>query len=272
MKRGRIMNGLSLSFRDLANHLFPGIIISFPIFYILTTETGLKSDLNTAMIFAFLIISYIIGFSVDSISKINRWANKAIRRSRGDPLKDIFLREGMDHEIIDPNTFERVALQIVQKRFGKNLLQNEHRLAILHYMLREIESKSNFLANFISRISALENMCRNLGLACILNAIIIVIYTIYSGKFVIFNFVLFFLFAGILLLMARDANRDWFGKVVVRGFVAVNTENFPLAGSFTKEAFSGDGPIPGSPLPAANPAISNPPKAGGDSTPPPSES
>jgi len=161
------MNGITWSFRDLANHLFPGIIISFPIFYIINAEMDINYDAGAAVIFAFLILSYIIGFSVDSVSKINRWANKAIRLFRADPLKKVFKRYNVCEEINDPETFEGIALQLIQKRFGGSLLENEYRTAIIYYMLREIESKNSFLANFISRISALENMCRNIGLACL---------------------------------------------------------------------------------------------------------
>jgi len=228
-------------------------------------------DAGAAVIFAFLILSYIIGFSVDSVSKINRWANKAIRLFRADPLKKVFKRYNLCEEINDPETFEGIALQLIQKRFGGSLLENEYRTAIIYYMLREIESKNSFLANFISRISALENMCRNIGLACLINFLIISAYTIYLDKVTIAILALFFLIAGILLLIARDDNRDWFGKVVVRGFVAVNSESFPLTGFPDAELSGTGGRLSGSPAPADNPMMSNPLHTGGDDKSPPSD-
>ncbi|MGY6643910.1 MAG: hypothetical protein ACXIVD_01715 [Salinarimonas sp.] len=348
------MNGISWSFRDLANHLFPGIIISFPIFYIVNAEIDITYDVGAAVIFAFLILSYIIGFSVDSISKINRWANKAIRLFRVDPLRNVFVKYDLRKEISDPKTFEGIALQLIQKKFGRTLLKNEYRLAIIYYMLREIESKNAFLANFISRISALENMCRNIGLACLINFLIIYTYTIYLdivsiilislflltaiislfvsrndyrnwlrsvvkkqiaagnsyrsllltlisminviegmrrnisiachiaflfliactiflGKIIGVILPLFFLISGILLLIARDDNRDWFGKVVIRGFVAVNSESFPLTGFPDAELSEAGGSISGSTPPVENSMISSQLQAGGDDKSPPSD-
>lgn len=349
------MNGISWSFRDLANHLFPGIIISFPVFYIFREEMGINYETGSIVIFVFLVVSYIVGFTVDSVSKINRWANKAIRLFRADPLKRVFMNYDLRKEIKDPRTFEGIALHLIQKKFGGSLLKNEYKIAIIYYMLREIESRNSFLANFISRISALENMCRNVGFACLIKFLIISTYTMYLEKiniillpiFFINTFVfiivarefyinllkrfllqvliafkskklilkttisfmnkmkilrksirvtcififtvliifvfylgkviyvfapLFFLAAGILLLIARDDNRDWFGKVVVRGFVAVNSDNFPLASLSDADPSGLGGPNPSSTPPATEPMISGPRQAGGDDKSPPSVS
>ena len=72
-----------------------------------------------------------------------------------------------------PDTFLLIAFDIIKRRFGKDLLEKENKLAIIYYMRREIEAKSDFLGNLISTINTLERMGKNIGVSCILNFIVL---------------------------------------------------------------------------------------------------
>ncbi|KPQ10608.1 MAG: putative membrane protein (DUF2207) [Saliniramus fredricksonii] len=267
------MNGITWSFKELASHLFPGIVILLPILYIYYLETNINIgiNINAATISLFLLTSYIIGFFMDSILSIDGKFDKYVRKLQYDPLQRMFYRNPIQFDK-KPDTFLLIAFDIIKRRFGKDLLEKENKLAIIYYMRREIEAKSDFLGNLISTINTLERMGKNIGVSCILNFIVLFMYGQYkliNESIIVFQFI--FLFSGIALVIARDRTRNWFGRVVVRGFVAVNSEHFPLTGFPGAEPSGSDGPIPGSAPPAASQAKTNPPQAGGDNTPPPSE-
>ena len=215
------MNGINWGFRDLTTHLFPGLIVCAVLAFIGWNEGLMRFDNPAFVIFAFLIISYVIGFFVDSIAKIRRWADRLIRFFKKDPLDIIFKSKNKNGKNFG---FNILAYKLIESKIGREFVELEEDRSLLHYMSCEIASKSSNLALMISRVSALENMCRNLSFCSLISALILAVYFLFSEiGFLLFGSLLFAVMS-VLLILAQDAQRSWFSRVVIVSYVSINSD------------------------------------------------
>ena len=214
------MNGITWNFRDLTIHLFPGTLVTIVIFYILNDASILVIEETAIFVFYFLIISYLVGFTVDATTVVSNFSNKIIRKIMKDPLSGLFVKAKEEKRF----GFNELSFAIIQHKFGAELVKAETSASLIYYMVRKIEFKNETLANFISRISSLENMCKNISYSLFINVIILFFYFVTNfDRNLIFAMFVSFVFAAVMIV-ARDRKRNWFGRVVTRSFIAINQD------------------------------------------------
>jgi len=219
------MRGLSFGFRDYAIHLFPGCLMISACLYLFFDFEWLDKDLAPLLAILFIFGGYIVGFFMDTIAAIlinlPRLKKLYWLISGGDCLDDYFKGVVLNGE---PKNLKDHAAQILKRRYGERFVRSERFASLMYLMMRDIETKNDTSAAFLSRINALENMAINMGFACFWGTLILCLNAILNPAQAVSSLAIATcgLGMGALLLRRRMRYRSWLAKSVLRVFVSLD--------------------------------------------------
>ncbi|MEP1961758.1 hypothetical protein [Tateyamaria sp.] len=222
------MRGLSFGFRDYAIHLFPGCLMISASLFLFFDFDWLDKDLAPLLAILFIFGGYIVGFFMDSIAAILMGVPKFKKfywwLSGGDCLDDFFKGVILNGE---PKNLKDHAAQILKRRYSERFVRSERFASLMYLMMRDIETRSDTSAAFLSRINALENMAINMGFSCFWGAIILCLNAVLNPAQALSSLLISFcgLGMGVLLLRRRMRYRSWLAKSVLRVFVSLDQKD-----------------------------------------------
>lgn len=218
------MRALSFGFRDYAVHLFPGCLTISAVLFLFLDFDWVTPNFAPLLALLFLIGGYVAGFFLDTITTVLVSTNLIWKISGGDPLLAYFKGSRLKGQ---PRNIKDCAAQILARDYGENFVKNQSFGDLLYLMMRDVEAANERSAAFVSRINALENMAKNMGISCVWVAIILLVNVLYNFDQITPSLISSFAFfiMGVLLLRRRIRYRTWLAKSVIRTFVALDRQS-----------------------------------------------
>jgi len=205
---------IPFKFRDYAVHLFPGLMFLIGIYEIAPVFQSQLKENPISGIIVIIIIGYFIGFISDAMT--HNLTRKLIRRIRifEDPFK-----KDWDKIKDKNNTLHFLAISILRKELGDEIIEKERPNRLIYYCLRVVENEaSSSLANLPSRILSLENITINIMPPLLFVSMVLII----KGEVLV---AMISVSAFIAMPFRNVQYRKWLLRIILASYVAVRNKN-----------------------------------------------